>query len=325
MGVSPSTISRALNDHQDISEQLKIEINEMARLMKYRPSSAALNLKRGTIKTVALILPEITSFFYPSVIHGIEQILHGQGYTLLILPTDDRLEREIENIEVAYDQNVAGVLLSVSKETFNLNHLESLNESNIPVILIDKILEDAPYSSITIDDFRVSYQMVHHLYKSGCTKIAGIFGKASLTISHLRFKGYAKALVDLGLEHRVDQVRFVNNSQEAYDFALELLVKFEPDGLYLMTDEIMLGVMPAIASLQLKVPENLAIIGISDGHLPHFMIPKVSHMKHDGHELGRLGAQKLIQCINAKNNNLFWKTPESVVMNTNIVLLDSTK
>ena len=325
MGVSPSTISRALSDHPDISERLKSEISEMAKLMKYRPSSAALNLKRGTVKTVALILPEITSFFYPSVIHGIEQTLHLQGYTLLILPTDDRLEREIENIIIAYDHNVAGVLLSVSKETIHLDHLESLNESNTPVILMDKVIENAPYSSITIDDYKVSYQMVQHLYKSGCTHVGGIFGKASLTISHLRYKGFAKALADLGLHNNPDLVRFVNNSQEAHDNALDLLTNCQLDGLYLMTDEIMLGVMPAVSSLNIKVPDALSIIGISDGHLPHFMMPKVSHMRHDGRELGMLSAQKLIQYINARNNHLQWKSPEVVMMNTNIVLLDSTR
>lgn len=92
-----------------------------------------------------------------------------------------------------------------------------------------------------------------------------------------------------------------------------------------MTDEIMLGVMPAIAELDLKVPEQISVLAISDGHLAQFMIPTVSHMKHDGLELGNLSAQKIIQYINAKNNNLLWNTPERIQMNTNIVFLNSTK
>lgn len=323
--VSPSTISRALSNHPDISEALKIKIKEVAQAMKYRPSAAALHLKRGSNKTIALIIPQITSFFYPSVIHGIEAVLHSQGYTLMILPTNDSLEREEENIGIAYDHDVAGVLIALTKETVNLDHFQTLKDSNIPVVLIDKVIEGTPYSSITIDDYKVSYQMVQHLYKTGCQKIIGIFGKASLTISHLRYRGFAQALADLNLPHETSQIAFVNSSSEAYTIALDMIQHHHPDGLYVMTDEIMLGVMPAIAELDLKVPEEISVLAISDGHLAQFMIPTVSHMKHDGLELGSLSAQKIIQYINAKNNNLLWNTPERIQMNTNIVFLNSTK
>lgn len=322
--VSTSTVSRALNNHPDISPHLTEKIKETAKLLHYRPSIAALQLRRGTNKTIALILPEISSFFYPSVIHGIDTILHQQGYTLMILPTNDRLDREIENIDIAYDQDVAGALISLSKETTNLDHLRRFDDANIPVILLDKIKENAPYTSITIDDYRVSYQMVQHLYKTGCDRIAGIFGKASLTISHLRYKGFAQALKDLGLPLEDEFVFFVNNSEEAKAAAFNIMEKVKPNGLYIMTDEIMVGVLPALAQLRIRVPDDLALIAISDGSLAHFMTPRVSHMFHNGFELGYLGAQKLILYIQAIQQNLPMVTPENLVMNTNIVLLDST-
>jgi len=325
LNVSISTVSRALNNHPDISPHLTEKIKETAKLLHYRPSTAALQLKRGTNKTIALILPEISSFFYPSVIHGIDTILHQQGYNLMILPSNDRLDREIENIDIAYDQDVAGAFISLSKETINLDHLKRFDDANIPVILLDKIKENAPYSSITIDDFKVSYQMVQHLFKTGSNRIAGIFGKASLTISHLRYKGFAQALRDLDLPLDDEFVFFVNNSEEAKSAAHKIVEKVKPNGLYLMTDEIMIGVMPALAGLHVKVPEDIAIISISDGSLAHFMIPRISHMLHNGFELGYLGAQKLVQYINAIQHNLPLVTPEMLVMNTNIVLLDSTK
>lgn len=322
--VSTSTVSRALNNHPDISPQLTEKIKETAKLLHYRPSIAALQLRRGTNKTIALILPEISSFFYPSVIHGIDTILHQQGYTLMILPTNDRLDREIENIDIAYDQDVAGALISLSKETTNLDHLRRFDDANIPVILLDKIKENAPYTCITIDDYRVSYQMVQHLYKTGCDRIAGIFGKASLTISHLRYKGFAQALKDLGLPLADEFVFFANNSEEAKAATFNIMEKVKPNGLYIMTDEIMVGVLPALAHLRIRVPDDLALIAISDGSLAHFMTPRVSHMFHNGFELGYLGAQKLILYIQGIQQNLPMVTPENLVMNTNIVLLDST-
>ena len=322
--VSPSTVSRALSNHPDISDILKQKIQETARILKYRPSSAALHLKQGTSKSIALILPQITSFFYPSVIHGIEEVLHSQGYMLVILPTNDLYEREKENINIAYDQNVDGVLIAVSKETPDTDHFEILNESDIPVIMLDKVIENAKCTTITIDDFKVSYQMVQHLYKSGCRKIIGIFGKASLSISHLRYKGFEQALRDLNLECTETMVSFVNNTTEAKENGLALLKEHKPDGLYVMTDEIMLGVMSSIAKLKLRVPEDISILAISDGYLPQFMLPSVSHLKHDGYELGMISAQKMIQYINAKNNNLTHNI-EKIMLNTNIVLMKSTK
>lgn len=324
LGVSASTISRALNNHPDISDVLKQKIQETARMLKYRPSTVALHLKKGTSKSIALILPQITSFFYPTVIHGIEEVLHSQGYTLVILPTNDLYEREKENINIAYDQNVDGVLIAVSKETQDTDHFEILYESDIPVIMLDKVIENAKYTSITIDDYKVSYQMVQHLYKSGCRKIVGIFGKASLSISHLRYRGFQQALKDVNLTSAESQVCFVNSSEEAKEQCLRLLKLHMPDGLYVMTDEIMLGVMPSIAEMKLHVPNDISILAISDGYLPQFMVPSVSHLKHDGHEMGMLCAQKMIQYINAKNNNLA-NNVEKIMLNTNIVLLESTK
>lgn len=325
IGVSTSTISRALNNHPDISPELTQKIQEVAKGLNYRPSPAALQLRRGTNKTVALILPEITSFFYPSVIHGVDSVLHPLGYNLMILPTYDRLDYEKENIDIAYDQNVAGVLFAVSKETMDLGHLQRFDPGTTPVILIDKVKEDGTYTSITIDDFRVSYQMVQHLFKTGCTRIAGIFGKANLLITHLRYKGFAQALKDLGLPFHEQMARFANNSEEARSATFSLMQEWQPDGLYLMTDEIMLGAMPALNQLNVRIPEQLGVIAISDGHLPHFTIPSVSHMLHSGYELGSMSAQKLIQYINAVNHNLPFTPPERVKMNVNIVLLNSTK
>lgn len=322
--VSPSTVSRALHNHPDISDTLKYKIQETARILKYRPSSAAIHLKQGRSKSIALILPQITSFFYPSVIHGMEEVLHNQGYTLVILPTNDLLEREKENINIAYDQNVDGVMIAVTKETLDTDHFEILHESDIPVIMVDKVIENANCTCITIDDYKVSYQMVQHLYKSGCRKIAGIFGKANLSISHLRYKGFIQALKDVNLECAESMVCFVNNSREAKEKSLTILKEHNPDGLYVMTDEIMLGVMPSISEMKLQVPKDISILAISDGYLPTYMVPSISHLKHDGYELGMISAQKMIQYINAKNNNLL-NNVEKIMLNTSIVLMESTK
>ncbi len=323
--ISQSTVSRALSNHPDISERLKELVNLTAREMKYRPSLAALHLKRGTNKSIALIIPEVISFFYPSLIHGIEEVMHQQGYTLIILPTNDTLSREKESLEIAYDQDVAGVILALSKETSDLDHLTILQENNTPIILVDKVIPDAGYTCITIDDYKVSYQMVQYLYKIGCRTIAGLFGRSTLSITHYRYKGFLQALKDLGLNTNPSLSAFIENLQDVGPQVSLILNEYHPDGLYIMTDEIMFGVMPTLSKLKIKVPESISLMAISDGKYAPYMIPSVSHMKHDGYEMGSICAQKMIQYINAKKNNLPWKTAEHILMNTNIVLMESTR
>lgn len=302
LGINPSTVSRALKDHPDIGAALRAEIKKLAVQMHYRPNHMAVYLRQRSSKLIGLIVPEVTMFFYPSVMKGIQNVLHDAGYNLIMLPSNESLEREIENIRICSENDVAGIMLSFSRYRHTSEQLSTLDEIGAPVVMFDKIIDDLPYDAIILEDFQSAYVAVNHLVATGCKKIAGIFGNPELRITQLRLDGFKQAIRDAGMEIQEDCICFSNSSYEAEKDARMLMAqKNPPDGIFAMTDEIIIGSLPAIVRSGKKIPEECGIICISDGFLPYCLYPKVTFLHHDGYEVGSLTAQRMLKLIEEGN------------------------
>jgi LacI family transcriptional regulator len=298
LGVNPSTVSRALKGHPDIGATLRAEIKELAEQLHYRPNHMAVYLRQRNSRMIGLIVPDVTMFFYPSVIRGIQNVLREHGYNLIMLPSNESLEREIENIHICHENDVAGILLATSRHASTESHLSALEEVGTPVVMFDKILDDLPYDAIVLEDFESAFTAVAHLSETGCRRIAGIFGNPKMRITQLRLDGYRQALADFGLSAAPDFVCFADDSYEANARARILMqAPTPPDGIFAMSDEIIIGALPAIATSGRKIPEECSIICISDGFLPQCLHPQVTFLQHDGGEVGRLAAQRLLTLI----------------------------
>jgi DNA-binding LacI/PurR family transcriptional regulator len=296
--VNPSTVSRALKDHPDIGATLRAEIKELAERMHYRPNHMAVYLRQRNSRMIGLIVPEVTMFFYPSVIRGIQNVLREHGYNLIMLPSNESLEREIENIHICHENDVAGILLATSRHASTETHLSALEEVGTPVVMFDKILDDLPYDAIILEDFESAFAAVEHLEKTGCQRIAGIFGNPKMRITQLRLEGYRQALSDFGLQADPALICFADDSYQAGERARALMQSAKPpDGIFAMSDEIIIGALPAIATSGKKIPEECSVICISDGFLPQCLHPQVTFLRHDGGEVGRLAAQRLLGLI----------------------------
>ncbi|MBK7936302.1 MAG: LacI family DNA-binding transcriptional regulator [Lewinellaceae bacterium] len=298
LGVNPSTVSRAMKDHPDIGLTLRNEIKQLADQLHYRPNHMAVYLRQRSSRLVGLIVPEVTMFFYPSVIRGIQNVLHEHGYNLIMLPSNESLEREMENIQICYENDVAGIMLALSRYTQTSEHLAMLEEVGAPVVMFDKILDGLPYDSIVLEDFESARLAASHLIETGCRRIAGIFGNPNLRITQLRLDGFRQALQDFNLEQHADLICFSDNPYDAEKCARTFMaLDSAPDGIFAMTDEIIIGALPAIATSGKKIPEECSVICISDGFLPYCLHPKVTFLHHDGYEVGRLTAQRMIDLI----------------------------
>ena len=298
LGINPSTVSRALKDHPDIGAALRAEIKRLAVQMHYRPNHMAVYLRQRSSKLIGLIVPEVTMFFYPSVMKGIQNVLHDAGYNLIMLPSNESLEREIDNIRICSENDVAGIMLSFSRYRHTTEQLSTLEEIGAPVVMFDKIIEDLPYDAIILEDFQSAYDAVNHLVATGCKRIAGIFGNPDLRITQLRLDGFKQAIQDAGMEYNPDYICFANSSYEAEKDAQKLMSRADaPDGVFAMTDEIIIGSLPAFVRSGKKIPEECSIICISDGFLPYCLHPKVTFLHHDGYEVGSLTAQRMLKLI----------------------------
>jgi len=298
LGVSPSTVSRALKDHPDIGIALRTEIKQLAARLHYRPNQVAVHLRQRSSRLIGLITPEVTMFFYPSVIKGIQQVLHERGYSLIMLPSNESPDREMENIRICSENDVAGILLAFSRNTHDTEHLTILNDFGAPVVMFDKIIEHLPYDAVVLEDFQSAVMAVKHLLDTGCRRIAGIFGNPHMRITQLRLEGFRHALQAAGLECQDQYIRFSDSTYEAEKCARDLMTLPEPpDGIFAMTDEIMIGSLPAFAKSGKKIPDECSVICISDGFLPYCLHPQVTFLHHDGFEVGRLAAEQLVNLI----------------------------
>lgn len=321
-GVNISTVSRALKDHPDIGLSLREKIKRLAVEMNYHPNMTAVQLRKQQSNIVGLIIPEANMFFFPSMIKGISEVIQKSGFKLLVLQSNDDIQQEIENVRICYENGVDGLLMTLSNQTDKLDHLQELKEAGIPVVLLDKVLDNNDFDEVVINDAKGTQLCVDYLINTGCRRILGLFGNRSLMITSKRLDGFNE-LIDAKTElNMVAECHFVSNTFKAWDCVEEVYPKFKPDGIFAMSDEIIAGVIPALKRLRVAIPDECSVIGISDGYLPKILDPEVSYLHHDGLNLGKMAAHHIIQKIKEKDTN----SPHMTLMlSTQLVINQSTK
>ncbi|MBL7828120.1 MAG: LacI family DNA-binding transcriptional regulator [Saprospiraceae bacterium] len=323
LGVNPSTVSRALNNHPDIGLAMRAEVKQLAEKMHYRPNQTAVHLRSQQSRLIGLIVPEMTMFFYPSVIKGIQEALDKKGYHLVMLSSNESAEQEMENLRICVENDLAGVLISLSRNTKIPANLNLLSELDAPVVLFDKVLNDMPFDSILLADERAAQDSVLHLIHSGCTRIGGMFGNPNLLMTQLRMKGFLKGLELGGVPFIEQLVRFADNAIDGAQCARELMsLPEQPDGIFVMSDELIIGAYPPICNAGLAIPQECSVICISDGFLPYLLYPQVTYLHHDGYEMGKTAAERLLSRISNQSSQF---EPETLYIQAKLIECASTQ
>ncbi len=317
--IAPSTVSRALSDHPDISEQTKKAVKELAKELSYKPNHLAVNFRKKHSGLIALILPEIQMFFFPQVIKGLEQVIRNKGFSLIVLHSNNLLALELENIDLCLQYPVDGVILSLTTETENLDHLSPLLKSEVPVLLYDRILPSQSVSTLTIDDQDTAFQAVNLLIEKGHKQIVGLFGDENLYISKERLKGFHQAME----AHQLPvNLNWIINAKPFSDITKPLgnvlQMSPRPTAIFAMSDELLIGIHAVLAQLRLKINRDVSIISISEGNIPNLSYPKITHLHHSGYEVGSKAGELLMQLIQTS-------PPQQLhhQMQPKLVLLDS--
>lgn len=309
--LSKSTVSRALRDHPDISEKTKDAVRKVADELSYQPNMVAASFRYKRSKVIGLIVPQISYFFFPSVIRGVEEIVHQHGYNLLILQSNESYEREIKNLKILVSNNVEGILVSVSRKTTDFAHLQQLIDADYPLVFFDRIVKDIDADCVLVDDITASFNAVNHLIDRGKTKIGICTGNLNLLISQNRLKGYKMALQHRGYPIIEEYIVSCEWPEEAENQTTELLESENPpDAIFAISDLTMSGVMKAIFKKGLKVPEQVAVIGFCDDTFRAMYNPTLSVIHPMGFEIGQKSAELLFERI---NNNAREKIPYRTV------------
>lgn len=294
LGVSKSTVSRALKDHPDISEATKLEVRRIAKKLNYIPNSLAANFRNRKTRIIGMIIPEISSFFFPTVINAVEEIVHEKGYNLIILQSKESLEREIENLNILISNNVEGILVSVSWNTNNYEHLQQIMDMNMPIVFFDKIIKELKADMVLVDDVTASFKAVKHLIEKGRRRIAICAGNSNLLICQNRLQGYKTALIQAGIpfdEMLISNADTLEITEEQVLAFMEL--PSPPDAIFAISDSTLTGVMKALYKKNLSIPDDVSVIAFCEEPFRSIYNPKITSIDPMGAEIGRMAANLL--------------------------------
>jgi DNA-binding LacI/PurR family transcriptional regulator len=315
LGISKSTVSRALKNHPDISQATKDTVNNVAESLKYIPNTVASSLRNKKSKAIGLIVPQISYFFFPSYVLGIEEVVHSMGYNLLILHSNESYEREVENLNILIANNVEGILASVSLKTTNFDHFQHIVDIELPIVFFDRVIKDLNADIVLVDDVTGSFKAVSHLIEKGKKRVAICTGNLNLLICQNRLQGYKTALVQNGFPVDEDLILSCETPEETEQETLRLLsMGNPPDSVFAISDLTMTGVMKAIYRKNLKVPKDVAVIGFCEEPFRSMYNPPLSAIQPMGFEIGKKAAELLFERIaNGKQQ----------YQNTQFIYLDS--
>lgn len=298
LGISPSTVSRALKDHPDISTETKRVVKEYAEQVNYRPNALALSLKRQRSNTLGLIIPEIVHHFFSSVISGIEELAYAKGYRIIICQSNEDYQREVINTQVLLDNRVDGIIISMSKTTTDPAHFKDLIDSGIPVVFFDRVCEDVETDRVVIADFEGALLATSHLIERGCKKILHFASPQHLLIGRLRLQGYLKALSNYGIEYDPSYIIQCDTRQEVTEMKDQILrLAPEIDGIFAVNDFTAIAAMQLLQENGYIIPEDIAVTGFGNDPIASIANPTLTTVEQRGFEMGRQAVEILIRRI----------------------------
>lgn len=302
LSLNPSTVSRALSDHPDISAKTKERVKQAAEEFNYIPNLHAKYFRQKNSGLIALILPEFNMFFTHKMIDGINSVLENSGYSIIIFISNNQLNKEIEITRHCISWHVDGVFLSLSEQTENLDHLQPLKNANIPIVLIDKAIFTDQFVTVTIDDAKTALEATKYLLSQSRKKIFGVFGNPKLEISKRRIEGFKTALFAAGHNYSEQNIVCIENLQNM-EIELQKSLIHSYDGIFIMSDELLIHAYHFMMK-QSFLPDNISLITISDGVIPHHLYPRVNHILHSGFDLGKKASEVLLSYIVHKDKEI---------------------
>lgn len=322
LGISVSTVSRALKDHPDISPETKKEVRELAKRLNYSPNVIALSLRNRKSFLIGILIPEIVHHFFSCVVSGVEQIANPNGYNVVIMQSNESYEREVLICQSALNARVDGLLVSMSKTTYDYRHFRELQQSGMPMVFFDRICGAVDTDRVVIDDFQGAYSAVEHLISVGCRRIVHLSAPQHLQIAQKRQMGYLQALKDHHVPVDESLIIACDNQQDAKIIGRQLMeMENPPDGIFAVNDLTAAGAMYAIKHAGFRVPEDVAVCGFTDGLISTLTDPTLTTVGQHGEEMGRVAAEMLFKRLNA---DTLYPTVTKM-LKTNLIIRESTQ
>lgn len=304
LGLSTSTVSRALSDSYEINENTKKLVIEYAEKYNYKRNPMALSLKQRKSYSIGVVVCEVANSFFSQAIDGIESLAYLNGYNIIISQTHDSYEREVLNVQHLANRSVDGLLISVSAETKEFSHIEKLHNRGLPIVFFDRIIDQFDTHKISADNKSKSKEAIQNLIDRGYKNIAHLANAPHLSITKERLKGYEEALKENNIEVKDTMIRYCHHGgriQEEVEESIRyfLNIKDKPDAIFVASDRLSTGCLSAYNKL-VPLENHPHIIGFSNSDVLDLLESRFTAIRQPAFEIGKIAMEKLIQLIERK-------------------------
>jgi DNA-binding LacI/PurR family transcriptional regulator len=316
------TVSRALNNRSNVTEETKNKVWDMAREMGYRPNHIAKSLVLNKTFSIGVVIPEIAHSFFPEVIRGIEDVTYAMDYQLIFTHSAEDQDRERRALAALEAKRVDGILISTAQSTDDVTPYKELIDTGLPMVFFDRCVYNIGASCVSMNDVESSREITEHLIQHGYKKIAHLSGPPKVSIGKKRLDGFLKALKEHNLEIREKWIKESGFQEKGgYDAMMRLLENSEgdrPEAVVAVNDPAAFGAMQAILDNGLRIPEDIAIVGFTDDIRAKLMPVPLTTIRQPAYEMGKKAAEKLIKVIDNED-----ETVEEIVIESQLIIRQS--
>lgn len=329
LDITASTVSRALKDSSRISDKTKQTVRATAKELNYQPNNIAAALRKGKSNIIGIIIPMADRNFFASIIRGIEEIVNDAGYNVIICQSNDSTEKEKSNINTLLESQVDCIMASYAKSTTNFDHYKRIIERDVPLILFDRLhesLESLDVDAVVIDDYLGAYKATQHLIDQGCRRIVHFSGPDHVSIYKERKRGYKEALIQNNIDVDERLILESNLKLEAGKEMSEDIIQWKhlPDAIFSSSDYAATGAMEVLKSNQIKIPDQVAIVGFSNESFTSYTEPALSTVEQHSKKIGQYAANLFLDIMEkSKGEHTATKTvlsPELIIRKSSLRL-----
>jgi len=304
MNLSVTTISRAFNDKQDIKQDTRDKILQKAKELGYRPNPMARNLQKQISKNIGIIVPELIGSFFPMVLSGMEMVFSSRGYQMLILSSYESYEKELERIKTLEDSMVDGIIISLSKETKNVDVLNDLVKKGFPLVTFNRTNPKIDAPKIVFDDYKWAFFATEHLIQNGCENIYHLALPGYISISKKRINGFKRAMAkhckNCSEENIIESGLSIEDGQRTMQSLLDKGIV--PDGIFASSDRLAIGVIQVLKRNGYRIPQDCRVMGFSESNLSTVIEPALSTVTQPTEEMGRLAAETMLRILDSEEH-----------------------
>lgn len=300
LGVSIATVSRALRNSHEVGEEMTQKVKQLAKELNYRPNPFAQSLRKEAPRVIGVIVPNLVTHYYAAVLDGIEDYASKLGYSVISVNSHEDHEREAQALDNFLNMHVEGIIACLAQDTTDYSHFEQLHEMGVPLVFFARCCLENMFSQVVGNGDVAALEATQHMIETGSRRVAFIGGPNHLDMVRRRKHGYLEAL----RENRIPIDRdLVVCDKIDFDVARKATLRLlegenPPDAILAFNDSITYAAFDAIKSKGLRIPEDVAIIGFTDGDTAAFVTPRLSAIMDQAHVQGTKACQLLMKSIN---------------------------